>query len=617
MRTVLVTGSDTGVGKTHVTAALARLLSETGASVQIVKVVETGHDDSTQGDAQRAQRLAGVTGDVFTLASFRAALAPAAAAAIDEEELSCDALVEKVRMLPSCDWRILEGAGGIATPVDATARDWADFAVAAKVDAVIVVVPDRLGAINQARLAYARARQVGVPCGVWLNETARVEGQVARSTREGLAAAGVPVWAEQACHALLPRDPDGVVKFLRANRAEPANETRPLEHDKIRRSARIADRCRTALAERDAQQLRREVRLTPSTPGLLSLADNDYLALANDAAIAGAVAEAARRFGTSASASPLITGWKEPHAQLLDRLLSWHRFPAGMLWTSGYAANAAVLSGLPARSDLILADRLIHNSMIAGLLRSGARLQRYDHLRLDRLEQYLAQAAGADRQIFVVTESVFSMDGDYPDLVRMAALKRKYGFFWIIDEAHALGWFGPEGAGLVRAAGVEQDVDVLVGTLGKTLVSGGAYTLFRDAAIRDYLVNTAGEFIYSTAMPPTAAAAALAAIERVVALSREQPTWQALSREFRARLQAQGWEAPNGDSPIVPVLLQEPSRALLIAQALRESGIIVAAIRPPTVPAGTSRVRFSLKRNLLAHEVDRVFTALEAWRKSQ
>jgi 8-amino-7-oxononanoate synthase len=281
-----------------------------------------------------------------------------------------------------------------------------------------------------------------------------------------------------------------------------------------------------------------------------------------------------------------------------------------MLWTSGYAANAAVLSGLPQRDDLVLADRLIHHSMIAGLLRSGARLQRYEHLRLDRLAQHLASVAGTGRQVFVVTESVFSMDGDYPDLRQMAELKQRFGFCWVVDEAHALGWYGPEGAGLVRAAGVEGDVDVLVGTLGKTLASGGAYTLFRDAALRDYLVNTAGEFIYSTAMPPTSAAAALAAIERVVALSPEQPQWHALSRRFRAQLRTAGWNAPDGDSPIVPVNLEKPERALALARSLRDAGIVAGAIRPPTVPAGTSRLRFSLKRTVTAADLDRVLAAL-------
>jgi 8-amino-7-oxononanoate synthase len=326
------------------------------------------------------------------------------------------------------------------------------------------------------------------------------------------------------------------------------------------------------------------------------------------------VVAAVAEHGTSASASPLITGWREPHAQLLEALCAWHGFSCGMLWSSGYAANSAVLGGLPARGDLVLADRLIHHSMVAGLLRSGARLQRYEHLNLDQLEEQLARAQPSGRTVFVVTESVFSMDGDYPDLARMAELKRRHGFCWIVDEAHALGWYGPGGAGLVRAAGVESAVDILVGTLGKTLAAGGAYTLFREEGVRDYFVNTAGEFIYSTGFPPVNAAAALAALGRLRALAGQQVEWQERSRAFRAALQAAGWQAPAGESPVVPVRLDDEDAALSLAGALREAGIYAAAVRPPTVPAGTSRLRFSLKRTFTRADMDRVLAAMAAWK---
>jgi 8-amino-7-oxononanoate synthase len=260
----------------------------------------------------------------------------------------------------------------------------------------------------------------------------------------------------------------------------------------------------------------------------------------------------------------------------------------------------------------VVADRLIHHSMIAGLRRSGARLQRYPHLDLGAVERSLERAGG--RPVFVVTESVFSMDGDYPDLRALAELKRRHPFCWILDEAHALGWYGPEGAGLARAAGVEGSVDVLVGTLGKTLASGGAYTLFRDETIRDYLINFAGEFIYSTALPPPNAAAAEAAIGRVCALAQGQEAWHRLSRGFRADLRADGWQVPDGDSPIVPVRLDGEAAALALAQALQEAGIHAAAVRPPTVPSGTSRLRFSLKRSLSAADLGRVRAEMARWR---
>jgi 8-amino-7-oxononanoate synthase len=395
-------------------------------------------------------------------------------------------------------------------------------------------------------------------------------------------------------------------------------------------------------------------------PGILNLADNDYLELARDPEVVAAAAAAAGK-AASASASPLITGWREEHERLVRALCERHGFAHGMLWTSGYAANSAVLGALPRGGDIALADRLVHHSMIAGLLRSGARVQRYPHLDLGRMEAWLSAEARAgelsakgrhgppgrpgnpqgtaaatrpcrqsgnapaaprpwavsDRVAFVVTESVFSMDGDYPDLARLADLKRRLGFRLVLDEAHALGWYGPDGSGMARASGATAAVDVFVGTLGKALASGGAYTLFHDEALRDYLVNFAGEFIYSTMIPPANAAAALAALERMRALSGDQAQWQASSRSFRAELRADGWRAPEGESPIVPVRLDGEGAAVSLGEALRAEGILAAAVRPPTVPAGTSRIRFSLKRSFGQAESRRVLAAMAGWRKGR
>jgi 8-amino-7-oxononanoate synthase len=339
-----------------------------------------------------------------------------------------------------------------------------------------------------------------------------------------------------------------------------------------------------------------------------------YLALARDPAVATAVGVAVVKHGASASASPLITGWREPHERLIDELCRWHGFPHGLLWNSGYTANSAVLGLLPSREDSVFADRLIHHSMIAGLLRSGARLRRYEHLRLDQLEKMLVETAKPGRTVFVVTESVFSMDGGFPDFAKLAELKQRFGFQLVVDEAHALGWYGPEGAGLVRATGVEAAVDVLVGTLGKTLASGGAYTLFREAAARDYVVNFAGEFVFSTALPPVNAAATSAALGRVRALATEQAEWRGRSREFRARLRDAGWRVADGDSPGVPVVIGSAGDAVSAAAALRGKEIWAAAVRPPTVPAGTSRLRFSLKRTFSGADATRVLAALAEWR---
>jgi 8-amino-7-oxononanoate synthase len=605
---ILVTGTDTGIGKTRVTAALARLLGSGGAAVQVVKVVETGIAPGETGDAARAVR--GVPGAAaFTLASFPEPLPPAAAAAAAGRPLTLEGLLEATGRLPAAACRIYEGAGGIASPLDGRGRDWTDFAVAAEVEFIVLVVADRLGAVNQGRLAAWRTEPAGARCGLWLNACAPVDPQLAAANREGLRTAGLEIWAEQEFQADLPRDPDAVLAIFR-----PDEDLAPGRADAGRGlapGAALAQRWPAALAERDGQQRRRRLRVAAPPAEDLNLADNDYLDLACDPAVAAAAAEeGARR--TSSSASPLITGWRPAHARLVERLAAWHGLPAGLLWSSGYAANAGVLGTLPQTGDLVVADRLIHHSMIAGLRRSGARLQRYPHLDLGAVERSLERAGG--RPVFVVTESVFSMDGDYPDLRALAELKRRHPFCWILDEAHALGWYGPEGAGLARAAGVEGSVDVLVGTLGKTLASGGAYTLFRDETIRDYLINFAGEFIYSTALPPPNAAAAEAAIGRVCALAQGQEAWHRLSRGFRADLRADGWQVPDGDSPIVPVRLDGEAAALALAQALQEAGIHAAAVRPPTVPSGTSRLRFSLKRSLSAADLGRVRAEMARWR---
>jgi 8-amino-7-oxononanoate synthase len=624
VRTILVTGSDTGVGKTHVAASLARLCAGGAVRVQIVKIVETGTGElpGGEGDACRAARLAGGGVDALTLASFPLALSPPASAAAAGAELSLDALVRELRSLPPCDWRICEGAGGIATPVDTQGADWADLAAAAGVHAVVLVVPDRLGAINQARLAHGRALQAGLRAGVWLNATKPVDAAVAKSNREGIRACRVPVWAEQAFGADGPADAAGVLNRISG---ETGKERDCEGGDGLPGRPRTAgkpvpawvDRFKVDLADREAKSLRRRLRVTVPHPGELNLADNDYLDLARDPSVVAAASGSAARHGTSSSASPLITGWRQPHADLVAALCAWHGLPSGLLWSSGYAANSGLLGALPRRGDLVLADRLIHNSLVAGILRSGARLQRYRHLDLDELERRLADAPAPGRTVWVVTESVFSMDGDHPDLARLAALRRSHGFLWFLDEAHALGWYGREGAGLARAAGVQGEVDVLMGTLGKALASGGAYTLFRDESVRDYAVNHAGEFIYSTALPPANAAAAGAALKRVKALAAEQPSWHAASREFRAALRDRGWSAPEGESPIVPVLLDDEGAALGLAEHLAASGIRAAAVRPPTVPDGTSRLRFSLKRTFRREDANRVLDEMKKWKATR
>ena len=618
MQTILISGADTGIGKTRVTAALARAFAATGGSVQIVKPVESGvRDKAHPGDAEAAAALAGLpVSSAVTLRRYAAAISPLDAAAAEGGALGWAELLADYDRLPACDWRLVEGAGGLAVPLEASGLDWTDFARAIGAEAVVLVVADRLGAINQSRLVLDYARSRGLNAGIWLNQVGGPPlPEVGASTRRALAGLRLPIWGELAFESVNATHfslnvltgnlkPEAVASELLDNRSTAPEPRGPL-----------AERVGERLTERTQAGLLRSLRVYADDSTVLNLASNDYLALAHDPVVAAAAARTAWQEGTSATASPLITGWRRAHAELSATLCDWHGFAHGLIWSSGYAANGGVLGTLPKPGDLVLADRLIHHSMVAGILRSGARLRRYPHLDLDALERELIVAVPG-RTVFVVTESVFSMDGDYPDLRRIAELRRRHGFCWILDEAHALGWYGATGAGLAEEQGVVADVDVLVGTCGKTLASGGAYTLFHHELWRDALINEAGEFIYSTALPPPSAAAARAAVGRVCDLAAaDQSGWKFASRRLRERLRKAGWDAPDGDAPIVPIMIGEAGRTVALATHLRAAGIRVAAVRPPTVPEGTSRLRLSLQRTFNKASEERLLAALTAGRE--
>ncbi len=375
---------------------------------------------------------------------------------------------------------------------------------------------------------------------------------------------------------------------------------------------RLRERLDSELADRDSSGTRRRLRVSDPREGLVNLASNDYLGLAGDARLSEAGRSAIDRFGCSSSASPLITGFGSAHQALLDTVKSWNNFDHGLIWNSGYVANQALMRLLPRRGDLVLADRLVHNSMISGVLASGARVARYRHCDLDHLETLLAKHSQSDRVLFVATESVFSMDGDCPDLKRIAELRAKYGFFWILDESHAVGWYGKNGCGLAEETEVADQVDALVGTLGKALGSMGAYTLFRDQRITDYLVNFSGEFIYSTYLAPSCAAVANKAVQCVAEAEDLRKRGRLLSKRIRKQLEDMKWEVAPGDSPVVSVKIGETIRTLELAAWLEAKGFLVGAVRPPTVPEGTSRLRVSLKAGLSDRSVDGL---LEAFRE--
>lgn len=330
----------------------------------------------------------------------------------------------------------------------------------------------------------------------------------------------------------------------------------------------------------------------------LNLASNDYLGLAtNHDLIAtfydGLTAEnLLDRFGPGSTASRLMTGNHPVNMELENRLSALYAPAQALIFNSGYHANVGLLPALAGKDDLILADKLCHASLIDGMRLSRAPVFRYPHLEYDRLEALLADKRKEYRQIFIVTESVFSMDGDMADLKQLARLKQQHQAVLYVDEAHAVGVRGRQGLGLAGEQQVLDQIDVLVGTFGKAYGCQGAFVICSQLLI-DYLLNTARSFIFTTGLPPVSLAWLLFVLEKLPTMETERRHVQDLSDWLRQELSAQGL-VTGGSTNIVPVMVGDARQALQVAERLRGDGFWINAVRPPTVPAGTARLRLSL-----------------------
>ena len=324
--------------------------------------------------------------------------------------------------------------------------------------------------------------------------------------------------------------------------------------------------------------------------GVVSFASNDYLGLSQHPALAEAAVEAVRRYGTGTGASRLVTGARPIHAELERELAEWKDAEAALLFPTGFAANVGLLAALGRLGGLCIAsDELNHASIIDGARLSRARLAVFRHGDLAELERILA----GNERVVVVSDSVFSMDGDLAPVAELAELCVRYAALLVLDEAHAV--LGPPAP---RLPGLEL---LVVGTLSKTLGSLGGFVAGPQPYV-DLLVNSARSFIFTTASPPADAAAALAGLR--ILRSAEGEGLETRLRANVARLR------PGHPSPIVPIVLGEESRALAVSQALLERGLLVPAIRPPTVPAGSSRLRVALSAAHTPEQVDRLASAL-------
>jgi 8-amino-7-oxononanoate synthase len=324
---------------------------------------------------------------------------------------------------------------------------------------------------------------------------------------------------------------------------------------------------------------------------VLLLCSNNYLGLADHPRVREAAAEAAMRYGAGSGASRLISGNMTIHRRLEEQLADFKRAEACLLFGSGYLANSGVVSALAREGDVVFSDALNHASIIDGCRLSRAQTFVYDHCDVDHLESGLRQAQG--RGALIVTDGVFSMDGDVAPLAEIVELAQRYDARVMVDEAHGTGCIGPGGRGLVAECGLEDEVDVIVGTLGKALGSFGAYVLC-GATMAKYLINTARTLIFSTALPPPAVAAAMAALD----LLREQPRRvEKLQRNagvLREALAEAGMAVAEANTPIVPLIVGEASAAVAASERALERGIFAQAIRPPTVPPGSSRLRLAV-----------------------
>jgi glycine C-acetyltransferase/8-amino-7-oxononanoate synthase len=366
------------------------------------------------------------------------------------------------------------------------------------------------------------------------------------------------------------------------------------------------------------RSLLRRLRTIDSAPGaevelegqrVLCLSSNNYLDLATHPRVIEAAGQAIRRYGVGAGASRLVAGTLRPHRQLEERLAAFKRTEAALVFSTGYQANLGVVQTLAEDRTVVYADRLCHASLIDACRLSAATLRVYRHRDVAQLRQLLSKSA-ALRPALIVTDGVFSMDGDLAPLPWLLTAAEQSHMALVVDDAHGTGVMGPEGRGTVEYFGLEGAPIVQIGTLSKALGGlGGFVAGSRD--LIEYLVNRARPFIYTTALPPAMAAAATAALEVIEAEPERRTRLWLVRDRLHDGLTRLGFNTLESESPIIPLLTGDADTALRLADALLEHGIYAPAIRPPAVPAGTSRIRMSVTAGHTPEQIDRVLEVLD------
>jgi len=363
-----------------------------------------------------------------------------------------------------------------------------------------------------------------------------------------------------------------------------------------------------------AQGLHRRMRRIAGSQGsrvvvdgreALLLCSNNYLGLADHPRLREAAVRAVERYGTSSGASRLVSGTMELHSLLEERIARFKGTGAALVFNSGYAANSGIIPALVGKGDVVFSDRLNHASIVDGCLLSRATMVRYPHNDTAALRRLLERHETSGRRL-IVTDGVFSMDGDMAPLRELAALKREFGALLMVDDAHGTGVLGETGRGSAELQGVMADIDIHMGTLGKALGSFGAYAAASEEII-DYLANRARSFIFSTSLPPAVLAASLAALDLV-----DSPEGAALRARlarntalFREGLRAAGFDTMGSETQIVPLFVGGAEETMAFTARLLEKGVFAQGIRPPTVPAGTCRLRCTLMATHAGEELAR------------
>ncbi len=367
------------------------------------------------------------------------------------------------------------------------------------------------------------------------------------------------------------------------------------------------------LSELEGKGLRRSLREVGGGQGreivlngkrVLNFCSNNYLGLADDDQIKQAAIKSIEQMGFGSGASRLVCGNMTAHEKLEQELAAFKGTEACLVFSSGYMANVGVIQALVGRDDIVFSDKLNHASIVDGVILSRAELKRYAHNDMQALDEAL-KGAGKYRRRLIVTDTVFSMDGDTANLKEMVRLARAYDAMVMVDEAHGFGVLGKNGAGLVEEFGLQGQIDVQMGTLSKAVGCFGAYVC-GSKLLREYLINHARSFIYTTAMPPSMAEAACAAIVIIKDEEARRTQLMANAQYLRSALNGMGFDTMNSTTPIIPILVGNSQRAVEMSAHLLSQGVFVQAIRPPTVPVNSARLRVTVMATHTRQDLDKL-----------